>query len=122
MGLIFTLIFWIFIVFLVLYMALCLKEAYLNEPLIHGNKNQQAHYSISLKNARISSILKELPFYRPNFFLPTAWFKITTNTAPKQKFNFFTRKIFEFKDKGQVALDFYPPLVKSNLDPLVREN
>lgn len=40
---------------------------------------------------------------------------------PHEPFDFFTRKVYRFKDGGEVAMDFYPPIVKSSLKKPTKE-
>ena len=110
-----AILYWTLIVLSALFLIFCIKEAILNEPTFFRNKNETHIFKKTQKNLEIQNAIKSLPGYRPNVLLPGAWLKLGLVKRPLEPFNFFTRKIYRYKDGGEVALDFYPPLVESKL-------
>jgi predicted alpha/beta-fold hydrolase len=95
-----TILLFILIIFTCLCIIYCIKEAVLNEPSYFRDKNEIHIFKKSPQNLRIKSAIDSLEAYRPNFLLPGAWLKLLLFLRPKEPFNFFTRKIYQFKDGG----------------------
>ena len=114
---VFGVFYWILITAIVVFLLFCLVEAVINEPRLFRHRNEQHIFKKTATNLRIRANFESLEGYRPNPLIPGPWLKLLFifKLRPKKPFNFFTRRVHQFKDGGRVAIDFFPPLVESKL-------